>query len=55
MERQFEVIGEALNQAIQRDPALGRTITDTSRIIAFRHRLIHGYATNHGSCKLFLK
>ena len=45
VERQFEVIGEALNQAIQREPDLGRTISDASRIIAFRHRLIHGYAT----------
>jgi len=45
VERQFEVIGEALNQAIRCEPSLGGTITDASRIIAFRHRLIHGYAT----------
>ena len=45
VERQFEIIGEALNQAIQRDPALGHTISNAGRIIAFRHRLIHGYAT----------
>jgi uncharacterized protein with HEPN domain len=45
VERQFEIIGEALNQALQRDPALGSSISNAGRIIAFRHRLIHGYAT----------
>lgn len=44
VERQFEIIGEALNQAIRRDPDLGETITDTAKIIAFRNRLIHAYA-----------
>jgi uncharacterized protein with HEPN domain len=45
VERQFEIIGEALGQAIRHDPALARQISDPSRIIAFRNRLIHGYAT----------
>lgn len=45
VERQFEIIGEALNQTLQRDPALGPAISNTGRIIAFRHRLIYGYAT----------
>jgi len=45
VERQFEIIGEALNQVLQQDPALGTSISNTGRIIAFRHRLIHGYAT----------
>jgi uncharacterized protein with HEPN domain len=45
VERQFEIIGEALNQALQRDPGIGSAISSTGRIIAFRHRLIHGYAT----------
>jgi uncharacterized protein with HEPN domain len=44
VERQFEIIGEALNQALRQEPALGRRISDTSRIVAFRNQLIHGYA-----------
>lgn len=44
VERQFEIIGEALNQAIRRDPDLGKAITDIAKIIAFRNRLIHAYA-----------
>ena len=44
VERQFEIIGEALGQAIQVDPSLREQITDAARIIAFRNRLIHGYS-----------
>lgn len=45
VERQFEVIGEALNRAIQIDSSLEQDISDTRRIVAFRNRLIHGYAS----------
>ena len=45
VERQFEVIGEALSQALQVEPNLAQRISDTRRIIAFRNRLIHGYAS----------
>lgn len=44
VERQFEIIGEALRQMITKDSSLASQISDTRRIIAFRNRLIHGYA-----------
>ena len=44
VERQFEVIGEALRLAIRDDPTLAGAVTHCRRIIAFRNRLIHGYA-----------
>ncbi len=45
VERQFEIIGEALRLAIRDDPTLAQRVTNFSRIIAFRNRLIHGYAS----------
>ena len=45
VERQFEIIGEALSQALRLDPGLTTRISDTGRIIAFRNRLIHAYAS----------
>ena len=44
VERQFEIIGEALRLAIREEPGLAARITHSGRIIAFRNRLIHGYA-----------
>jgi len=44
VERQFEIIGEALRLAILEEPDLAGLISHSSRIIAFRNRLIHGYA-----------
>jgi uncharacterized protein with HEPN domain len=44
IERQFEIVGEALNQAIRLEPAVANQISDSARIIAFRNRLIHAYS-----------
>jgi uncharacterized protein with HEPN domain len=45
VERQSEIIGEALKQAVGLDQTLSERISDVNRIIAFRNRLIHGYAS----------
>ncbi len=44
VERQFEIVGEALAQSSHRDPAIAREISEHAQIIAFRNVLIHGYA-----------
>jgi len=44
VECQFEIVGEALNQALRHDPGLAASISSSSRIISFLNRLIHRYA-----------
>lgn len=43
VERSFEIIGEAMRQAIDAEPSLGGRITKVRRIIDFRNTLIHAY------------
>ena len=43
VERQFEIIGEAINRLAKIDPAVVATLPETPRIVAFRNILIHGY------------
>ncbi len=45
VERQFEIIGEAMSQLRRVDPGIAAAVPELPRIIAFRNILIHGYAS----------
>jgi len=45
IERQFEIIGEAMSQLAKLDAALARRISEHQRIIGFRNILVHAYAS----------
>ena len=44
VERQFEIIGEAISQLTRIDSDVAEQISERSKIVAFRNILIHGYA-----------
>jgi uncharacterized protein with HEPN domain len=44
VERQFEIIGEALSNLAKLDKALAARVSDHARIVGFRNLLIHAYA-----------
>jgi uncharacterized protein with HEPN domain len=44
VERQFEIVGEALAQLARADPELAERVPDQRRIVAFRNILVHGYS-----------
>ena len=43
VERELEIIGEAVSRIIKKDPEI--SITNTRKIIDTRNRIIHGYDT----------
>lgn len=43
VERQLEIIGEALGRAADRDDSLEEQVPAIPRIVALRNRVIHGY------------
>jgi uncharacterized protein with HEPN domain len=43
VERQFEIIGEAMARLIRLDETIASKITEYRRLVAFRNILIHGY------------
>jgi uncharacterized protein with HEPN domain len=45
VERQLEIVGEALNQLRKVDPKTAADIPDLPRAVALRNVLIHAYAT----------
>ena len=44
VERQFEIVGEALRVTLQHQPELAASITDVRAIVAFRNQLTHAYS-----------
>ena len=49
VEREFEIIGEALKRRADTDPATAGTVSQLRRIVDFRNRIIHGYDTIDGT------
>jgi uncharacterized protein with HEPN domain len=43
VERNFEIVGEAIRRLRDHSPEVARQLTDHARIIGFRNILIHGY------------
>ena len=43
VERNFEIIGEAVNRLRRHAPEIAERISASNQIVAFRHHLSHGY------------
>lgn len=47
VEREFEIIGEAMNSLLRLEPDYQHRLTNARRIVDFRNLLAHGYAMVH--------
>jgi uncharacterized protein with HEPN domain len=45
VEREFEIIGEALNRLTQIDPVTAASVSQLRQVVDVRNRIIHGYDT----------
>jgi uncharacterized protein with HEPN domain len=43
VERQFEIIGEAMTRLVKTSPNVANQVSHYKRVISFRNILIHGY------------
>ncbi len=43
VEREFEIIGEALSRLGRSDPSAAAAVSELPRIVGFRNRIIHAY------------
>ena len=43
IERDLEIIGEAVNRILKRDPSYANIISDAKAIVGVRNQVIHGY------------
>jgi uncharacterized protein with HEPN domain len=43
VDREFEIVGEALNRLRRDDPAVAERVPSVAEIIGFRNVLVHGY------------
>jgi uncharacterized protein with HEPN domain len=43
VERQLEIVGEALNRALEENPSLAESLPEARGVVGFRNRLAHGY------------
>jgi uncharacterized protein with HEPN domain len=43
VERQFEIVGEALGRAVRADSSLAASLPEAPEIVGFRNVLAHGY------------